>query len=71
MHDHQFVCTCRLKSSIGGTDLQQWEIMMCKQCETLLKGPIEAGDAVLKEIQSKIECKHTLPEGNYISNVYM
>ena len=30
---------------------------MCEQCEALLKGPIQAGEAALKKIRTKIAGK--------------
>lgn len=32
-------------------------IKMCEQCEALLKGPIQAGEAALKKIRTKIAGK--------------
>ncbi|XP_019856263.1 PREDICTED: uncharacterized protein LOC109584824 [Amphimedon queenslandica] len=43
-----------LKCSINGTKFQDWNIKMCEQCQALLKGPIQAGEAALKTIQTKI-----------------
>uniref|UniRef100_A0A1X7U473 Dynamin N-terminal domain-containing protein n=1 Tax=Amphimedon queenslandica TaxID=400682 RepID=A0A1X7U473_AMPQE len=57
----------RLKCSINGTKFQDWNIKMCEQCQALLKGPIQAGEAALKTIQTKIADwdvfrTHDLPE---------
>ncbi|XP_019856056.1 PREDICTED: uncharacterized protein LOC109584677 isoform X2 [Amphimedon queenslandica] len=44
----------KLKCLINETNFHQWNIMMYKQCQALLEGPIRAGDTALLIIESKI-----------------
>ena len=47
-----------MRCSIRETNFHQWNIMMYKQCQTLLEGPIQAGDTALLIIESKINGKY-------------